>query len=618
MSRNQTASSASSLYGLVLVVSVVAILYFAKEVLIPFTLAIMLSFVLTPLVDRLEHWRLGRIPSVSIAVALLCIAVIGTGWIVADQMVDVANNLPAYKSNILTKMQTFTRQEDGALTRAKQAFDELSQELTDPKGVRPKAQDKPEDAEERPTQREPVPVAIVADRTSPLAWVQGLMPPMFNALGTAGAVLLFVFFMLLEREDLRNRVIRLIGTGKISSTTQALDDAAHRVSRYLAMQLVVNATYGFVAAVGLYLIGIPNALLWGLLAGVLRYIPYIGPWIAASVPILLALAVFDSWAQPIYALSFFVVLELLSNNVMEPILYRSSTGVSTIGLLVAAVFWTWLWGAIGLVLATPLTVCLTVLGRHVPRLEFLHILLTDEPALSPAASYYQRLLAEDQEEATELVEKKLAESTLLEVFDTVLLPALTLAEQDGHRGKIEEDQRAFVCDSIQEAVEDIGDGPEKVATDGAVNATVTPFARTIMCLPARDSADEIASEMLAPLLESRGHKVLRASVRSLAGEMLDRVQEENVELVYISAVPPFAMTHAKYLSKRLRARFPKLKIIVGLWHSRTGGRKASDHARAASADKVVITLSEAIDYAELTVASGPAAAVPPLVQTTGR
>lgn len=617
MSRNQTASSASSLFGLALIISVVAILYFAKEVLIPFALAIMLSFVLTPLVDRLEHWRLGRIPSVGIAVGLLCLAVVGTGWIVADQMVDVANNLPAYKSNILSKVKTFTSQQDGALSRARQAYDELTQELTDPKRVRPSTHSTSGDAD-KPSPREPVPVAVVANRTSPLAWLQGLMPPMFNALGTAGAVLLFVFFMLLEREDLRNRVIRLIGTGKISTTTLALDDAAHRVSRYLAMQLVVNATYGLAAAIGLYFIGIPNALLWGLLAGVLRYIPYVGPWIAATVPILLALAVFDSWAPPIYALSLFIVLELLSNNVMEPVLYRSSTGVSTIGILVAAIFWTWLWGAIGLVLSTPLTVCLTVLGRHVPRLEFLNILLTDEPALEPGARYYQRLLAEDQEEAAELIDKQLAESSLLDVFDTVLLPALTLAEQDGHRGRIDEDQRAFVRDSIQEFVEDHEDESPAPPDELSLDQQDTSATRTIMCLPARDPADEIAAEMLASLLESRGHKVLRASVRSLAGEMLDRVADENVDLVYVSAVPPFAMTHARYLSKRLRARFPKLKIIIGLWHTRSNGRKVMDQAQSARADKLVTTLTEAVDLAKQLGPSSPAAAAPPLVQTPGR
>jgi hypothetical protein len=411
-------------------------------------------------------------------------------------------------------------------------------------------------------------------------------------------VLLFVFFMLIEREDLRNRLIRLVGTGQINVTTQALDEAARRVSRYLLMQLIVNASYGFSAAVGLYFIGVPNAALWGLLAGILRYIPYIGPWIAAALPLAIALAVFDTWTPLLMAGGYFIVLEIISNNFIEPSLYRSSTGVSTIGVLLAAVFWTWLWGGIGLVMAMPLTVCLAVIGRYVPQLEFFNVLLTDQPVLAPDAHYYQRLLADDEEEAAALIEKQLADTSPSEVYERVLLPALAMSEQDAHRGALSEGRRAYIRDNMLEVVEELADRGvfESPQIKEPVEAPAKP-RRCILCLPARDEADELACTMLSQLLTAEGHCAQCVSVKSLASEMLDRVAEENVGTVYISALPPFALAHARYLSKRLRARFPDLRIIACLWHTAGDGKKLEDRMRTAATDKVVTTLKEAVELA---------------------
>ena len=278
-------------------------------------------------------------------------------------------------------------------------------------------------------------------------------------------VVVFVVFMLIERENLRNRVIHLIGSRQLNIATQALDDAASRVSRYLLMQLIVNAAFGFVVAVGLFFIGLPNALVWGVLAAVLRFVPYIGPWIAATIPIVLAAAIFEGWTRPLLVLAVFVVNELISNNVVEPWLYGSSTGISTMGILVSAVFWTWLWGPIGLVMSTPLTVCLTVMGRYVRSYRFLNTLLSDEEVLPPEARFYQRLLALDPEEAADIAEEYLKENSLESLYDKVLLPALRLAEQDRHQGDLDETKERFILNAMRELVDELGTKAKQIRED---------------------------------------------------------------------------------------------------------------------------------------------------------
>jgi len=442
---------------------------------------------------------------------------------------------------------------------------------------------------------------VVQDATAAsLAFVAGLVAPLLSVLVTTGVVIVFVCFMLIGREDLRNRVIRVIGPGQMSLTTQVLDDAAERISRYLQMQLIVNGSYGLTLAAGLYFIGIPNAALWGFLAAVLRYVPYVGPWVAAAFPMALSLVAFpdNSWWHPLETATLFIVLELLSNNVLEPVLYGSSTGISTIGIVVAAVFWTWLWGAIGLVLSTPLTVCIAVLGRHVPQLEFFDVLLSDEDMLEPHANYYQRLLAGDLDESNRIIEKQLEEKTVVEVYDTVVLPALALAENDSHRGLLDEVKLEYIRDSIRELIEEMG---ERMAASAAAvepsseRSPEEPLPHhSIVCLPARDEADELAAMMLVQLLEARGLSAHAASVRSLASEMLDQVAEQDAGIICISAVPPLAATHARYLCKRARGRFPDVKLVIGLWTT-GNGKKAEERLKSACADRVFTNLSQAVD-----------------------
>jgi predicted PurR-regulated permease PerM len=257
---------------------------------------------------------------------------------------------------------------------------------------------------------------------------RGAFGTVLNGLALVAIVVVLVVFFLIRRDDLRDRFIRLIGKSQVNVTIQMLEDAGTRVSRYLLMLLFINATYGIAAGIGLYFIGLPNAVLWGILATTLRFIPYLGPWLAAAMPIGLAMAISTGWVPPLLAIGLFVVLELLSNNVMEPWLYGKTTGVSVVAVLVAAVFWTWLWGIVGLLLATPLTVCLLVIGKHVPQLSFLDVLLGNEPVFAPARRVYQRLVAGDQEEAVELVEAACGDQSLVQVYDTMLISALALAE----------------------------------------------------------------------------------------------------------------------------------------------------------------------------------------------
>jgi hypothetical protein len=431
--------------------------------------------------------------------------------------------------------------------------------------------------------------------------MQTMIAPMLGPLGTSALVLLLVVFMLLQREDLRNRLIRLVGQGRISATTRAMDDAGDRVSRYLLMQLVVNVTYGIPVAIGLTFIGVPNPMLWGVIAVVLRFIPYVGPWIAAAFPITLALATSPDWTAPLLTIGLFVVLELLSNNVMEPWLYGSSTGVSPIALIIAAVFWTWLWGSMGLVLATPLTVCMVVIGRHVPRLSFLSVLLSDEEALTPAEDCYHRLLTPGERDELELVETYLKTNPHSALYDSVFLPALTLAESDVREGHLEPSQLIHVEQSMRDIVEDLGTRPtvpEKKPVENAESTASSPpviqLDCRLYCLPARADRDELAGSMLVQLARKQGFGAQNAPASLATGELIELTQKAGVDVVCISVVAPSTILHARYLCLRLRAVMPNQKIIIGLWGASEDLPASTLRLRESGADEVVTLLSEAL------------------------
>ena len=490
MARSDATVILSRAFVLWCAVVAIAALYFAKEVLLPLALAILLSFLLAPLVTRLEKWGSRRIPAVLVVVAVAFSALGGLGYLLAYQIYDIAYRLPEYKDNIVAKVESFQGNGDGVVGRVSEALDDVKKKITHKDGPVVSSKQSPtseppiKDSEAvatagtQPVANDdvlrPMPVEVV-NEVSARQIAENILGPIISPLGTAAMVVVFVVFMLIERENLRNRVIHLIGSRQLNIATQALDDAASRVSRYLLMQLIVNAAFGFVVAVGLFFIGLPNALVWGVLAAVLRFVPYIGPWIAATIPIVLAAAIFEGWTRPLLVLALFVVNELISNNVVEPWLYGSSTGISTMGILVSAVFWTWLWGPIGLVMSTPLTVCLTVMGRYVPQLSFLNTLLSDEEVLPPEARFYQRLLALDPEEAADIAEEYLKENSLESLYDKVLLPALSLAEQDRHQGDLDETKERFILNAMRELVDELGTKAKQLREDALAAETATCF-----------------------------------------------------------------------------------------------------------------------------------------------
>ncbi len=381
---------------------------------------------------------------------------------------------------------------------------------------------------------------------------------------------------MIQREDLRDRLIRLLGAGRVNVTTQALDEAAQRVSRYLLALLGVNIVYGLVAGIGLYFIGVPNPLLWGLMAGLLRYVPYLGIWIAAAMPAAVAFGVDPGWVEVLIIFGLYVGVDVLVYNFVEPQLYGNSTGISPIAILVAAVFWTWLWGPVGLLLATPLTVCLVVLGRYVPSLEFLSVLLSDEPVLTPETRFYQRLLAMDVEEATEVAEQFLKGKSLEELYDVLFVPALTLAEEDRHRGRLDEEREQFVFKTTRVLVDDLAARAEELMNgDKSSRDQARQEARSrkdgmesgklaALCIPARDEADEIAAQMLVQLLNKSGLKAKALPSAALAGESLEQVAQEEPFVVCVTAVPPLGYMHVRYLCRRLRAEFPELKLVAAI------------------------------------------------------
>ncbi len=574
---------------------ITAALYFGRDVLIPLALAVLISFILAPLVQRLQAMRLGRVPAVLLVVVLVFGGVGALGWTMGRQLVSFAETLPRYEQNIRSKAAVLRGGGAGVLDQARKTVDHLRQDLgVATPGSPPAAVGRVEgrlEEKTRATPSAPVPVTVVEPAETPLTVLRTTVFPLLGPLGTAGLVLIFVIFMLIQREDLRDRLLRLLGQGRLNASTQALDEAAQRVSRYLLMQSLINAGTGTAVGIGLFFIGVPNALLWGLLAAVLRFIPYVGPWVSASLPVLISLAVFPGWAKPLETLALFLLIELVSNNVVEPLVYGSETGISTLGILVSAVFWTWLWGPVGLLMATPLTVCLVVIGRYVPQLQFLDVLLGDQPPLPLEAQVYHRLLAMNPEEAGTLLEGCIQERTVAELYDGVLIPALILAERDRHRGELSPEREEFIATTIRNWIEDLAG---RTVEDGSLGVETSPEAvARLACVPAEDLADELGAQMFAQLV-GRGDTPTVLEYDLPRAEMLSRVAELGAEQVFISALAPYSYVQIRELCRDLRAHFPGTRIVVALWDLRAEAERLRRRLTLAGADEVVATLQEAV------------------------
>ncbi|HEX5768738.1 MAG TPA: AI-2E family transporter [Burkholderiales bacterium] len=552
-----SASNASSLLGLLVAA---AVLYFARDVLIPLALAILVSFLLAPVVRRLEYWKLGRVPSTLLAVALTTAVIGAVGYVGAREALSLAAKLPEYRENIRAKVRALRANDSGTLGKAAEAIKEL-------------------EGEAAPSAAQPL--AVAETPPSALAAAAEWLGPFVKPVGTALAVFVLTILLLLHRENMRERLIGLIGPRQINITTQALGEASYRVSRYLSTLLLVNASFGIPFGIALYFIGIPSALLWALLGTLLRFIPYVGVWIAVAMPVLLAFGIFDGWTEVTAVLGTFLVLELLLVNAVEPWLYGRSAGISPIAVIAAALFWTWLWGPVGLLLAVPLTVCIAVMGRYIPELGWVNTLLGVEPVLEPEARLYQRLVALDDEEAMALAHEYAREHGVAALYDSVLVPALSLAESDRHAGALEPDRARFVAQTVREIIDEV-----------AESAPQESRCVHVCIVPAHDEADELAGAMLARLLP--GAQLL--SSKSLAAEVLERVSDGACKLVCICAVPPHAASHAAYRARRMRQRFPELKTVIALLTA-NGIERAKPRLLAAGASEVFTRLADAEGYA---------------------
>jgi predicted PurR-regulated permease PerM len=560
----------------VVAVAVVCVLYFARSILIPVALAVLMTFVLSPAVTWLHRRGLGRTPAVVVVGGAAVLLAAGVGAVVVQQLGGLSESLPARKDAIIAKLNAAKTWVGGD---GDSRFGQMIDEVTDVISPKPKpSADQP-----------PTPVVVESPESSVWSRVLTVASPTLEVLGTVAFAFVLTVFMLLKKEDLRNRMIRLIGSGQVTHTTKAVDDASTRISRYLLTQLVLNTVFGVVIVVGLLILGVKYALLWGFLATLMRYVPYIGTWVGLVPPTLYSLAVSDGWAQPLCVLALFGGLEILCNNVFEPLLYGPSMGVSEVAQLIAAGFWAFLWGPVGLILSGPLTVVLLVLGKYVSRLEFLAVLMSDEPALEPRVAFYQRLAARDQDEASAVALREAERTSPEAVFDTVIVPALCLAKRDHAAGDLSDADLAFAVRAVREVADEVAEARPAEKDEGA-NGPVTRVP--VLLCPARDEVDRAAVELLAELLDPTRWEVHVAAVDALASELLATIAEVKPVAVVVGAVPPGGLSHGRYVVARIRRTFPGVKVLVGRWGRGDEFPDDATQPKITGADWVDDTLSE--------------------------
>ena len=608
----------------ILAVIIIAMLYFGREIFVPIALAILLSFVLAPVVVILQRLRVPRGLAV-VSVAILAFALIfALGSLLATQLTQLAGDLPRYQSTISEKIQSFreTKAGRGTLERASDMLKDLSKEIDKPKDTASARASNAIANSNAPGQQAPVPVEVRQPDPGALESLRTLIAPLVHPLATTGIIIIFVIFILLQREDLRNRLIRLAGSYDLQRTTAALDDAARRLSRLFLTQLILNGAFGIVIGIGLWFIGTPSAILWGILATVLRFVPYIGAVIAAAFPLALAVAVDPGWSMLLWTLALFLTVEPIVGHVVEPMVYGHSTGLSPVAVVAAATFWTALWGPIGLVLATPLTVCLVVLGRHVERLEFLDVMFGDRPALSPPEIFYQRMLAGDPAEAAEKAEEFLKERSLASYYDEVALKGLQLAQIDAERGALDQARLTKIRDAVREFASDLADQddrpPTKVhlTTDAEASSAVESVAENaahenlpvigkglppdwqgeypVLCMAGRSLIDEAAAIMLAQLSTAHGLAARVEGPEALSTTNVFRLETTGVAvvcLVYLDASGP---AHMRYAVRRLRRKLPKAIIILGCWVKDIDADALEVLRDNAKADLVAASLGETV------------------------
>ena len=607
-------------------VVVVAALFIAREVLIPITLAVLLAFVLAPLVNLMRRNHFARVPAVLLAVVLALSVILGLAGVIGAQVAGLATALPSYADTIQDKVQALQGVTVGRLSGM---LDRLAHQSASGRPAASSANGDPSAAREpaaADAPPKPIPVEIHQPAPSPSEMARRLLGPLISPLATAGIVFVVVVFILLQQEDLRDRLIRLFGARDLHRTITAMDDAASRLSRYFLTQLALNAAFGCVIGIGLFLIGIPSAALWGIVAALMRFVPYVGAFLSAALPMALGAAVDTGWSMAAWTGGLFLVSEMAMGQAVEPLVYGHSTGLSPISVVVSSIFWSWLWGPIGLILSMPLTLCLVVLGRHVDRLEFLDVLLGDRPALTPVESFYHRMLAGDLDEVQEAAEELLKDRSLSSYYDEVAVQGLRLAAVDVERGVLSLEQIVRIRTGIDDLLGELADQedhdpdpsraapggsspdqarlPKRPAPDGLGTAMAPPAWRepsAVLCVSGRGELDDAASAMLAQLLRKHGlgtrvapHAVA-ASRAALAA--LDPTGVRMVCLCYagIDGNP----SHLRYAVRRLRGRLPGVPILVGLWPDEIDGDErlraaiGADHYATSLRDTVVACLDHA-------------------------
>lgn len=564
----------------VALVVIIASLYLAQAFLIPIALALLLTFLLTPVVAGLERFKLGRVAAV-LLVVLFVFSLLGAGiWMVAAQLTSVANELPTYQNNIRQKIIDIRGAgKNGALEKVKKTAQQVQDELGKESSSTPK-----------PTE------VIVKDQQSTPFWpLSSAVAPMLDHLAAAGLLIVLVVFMLIRRENLRNRLIRLLGYGHLTITTKAIEEAGRRMSRYLLTQALLNTSFGVAVAAALFFIGLPYAILWGFLAALLRFIPYIGATLAATLPTILGLAVFDGWFWPLLVLGVILGLELVNNMMLEPLLYGESAGISEVGLLVAIAFWTWLWGPVGLILATPLTVCVVVMSKYVPKLEFISVLMSDDRVIETDAVFYQRLLAMDRVEAKAIVESYLKAHPAEQIYDELMIPALSYAKRDLLRGTLTDTEEQEVFQIMRELLGDLGAikaNANRTAEGECKTSLPAPATTklTVLGCPARDEADEIALLMIRELLDSTQVDIEVLGDEAVAAEILARIAETKPPMLCVASIGPDGLRQIRALCKRVRMRFPEIKISIGRLGS--GDTANTDSLLSVGADKISNSLTQ--------------------------
>ena len=602
-----------------LFVMVVAILYFGKEVLLPVTLALLLAFLLAPLAAVLRRARLGRIPSVLLSVVLALGVVLAIGGVIGAQVAELTTGLPRYAAAVEKKIETVQSYTVGRLSHFADSIG--------PHGGR--SDQAPSAARAPPaTTSQTAPSSATAQQppSSPLATAERYLSPVLSPLATFGIVFVVAVFALLQREDLRDRLIRLVGSDDLHGTTVAMDDGARRLRKYFLTQLSINAAFGVVVGLGLLLIGVPNPVLWGILSALLRFVPYIGSLLSAVLPMSLAAGIEPGWSMVLWTLGLYIAVEGATGQIIEPMVYGHSTGLSPFSVVVAAIFWSWVWGPVGLILSTPLTLCLVVMGRHVKRLEFLDIMLGDRPALTPVESFYQRVLAGDADEALDHAEQLLKQRSLSTYYDEVALKGLQLAANDAQRGVLGHEQLDRVKGTVKVLVHGLADHDDRqpgpsTADDGAVarpdderaiprNPDVRSAApageeappawrgaSAVLCIAGSGPLDEAASAMLVQLLGKHGLGGRLVGYAEVSREGIETCDVEGTAMACVSYLDiSGSPAHLRYLMRRLRQRLPPgTPILVGLWPSGDAALRDGETKSTIGSDYYTSSLSEAVN-----------------------